>query len=257
MRYYGGREISEEDLEKALLVGMSTRERRRLEKKKGPSFNQSITTAVTDKEQENCGSCIAKSAAVGGEVNNADSSCITQSESFDEVDRDLLTLPLSPSDTGADQELGFSTGNNTSRCEVSDVKSDCNGNDDSNDNNCGSRELENGSVGSLQQSSDNSDSQKHNPKLSLLGHGPHGKQVVDYLMQEYGDEGIRQFCQRWRQVFVEAINPGFLPGGWDIKHRYDVIQVFSGFLTSNFAPDLHYTLDKSSHANIVKALHSR
>lgn len=61
---------------------------------------------------------------------------------------------------------------------------------------------------------------KFNPKLSLLGHGPHGKLVVDHLLREYGEDGIRDFCQRWRQVFVAAIQPRFLPGGWDVNHRY-------------------------------------
>ena len=61
---------------------------------------------------------------------------------------------------------------------------------------------------------------KLSKRLSLLGHGPHGKQVVEYLLEEYGDDGILQFCQRWRQVFVEAVNPRFLPSGWDIMHRY-------------------------------------
>lgn len=61
---------------------------------------------------------------------------------------------------------------------------------------------------------------KFNSKLSLLGHGPHGKLVVDYLLKEYHEDGIRQFCQRWRQVFVAAIQPRFLPAGWDVNHRY-------------------------------------
>lgn len=63
---------------------------------------------------------------------------------------------------------------------------------------------------------------KHNSKLSLLGHGPHGKQVVDHLLKEYGEDGIREFCQRWRQVFVDALKPRFLPAGWDVKHRYAI-----------------------------------
>lgn len=68
---------------------------------------------------------------------------------------------------------------------------------------------------------------KHHSKLSLLGHGPHGKQVVDHLLKEYGEDGIREFCQRWRQVFVDALKPRFLPGGWDVKHRYAIIIYFS------------------------------
>ncbi|GJY88043.1 hypothetical protein Tco_0502671 [Tanacetum coccineum] len=55
-------------------------------------------------------------------------------------------------------------------------------------------------------------------KLSLLGHGPHGTQVVDYLLKEHGEDGIHEFYQRWRLVFVEAINPRFLPAGWDVAH---------------------------------------
>ncbi|KAK4484840.1 hypothetical protein RD792_007440 [Penstemon davidsonii] len=59
---------------------------------------------------------------------------------------------------------------------------------------------------------------KHESKLSLLGHGPHGKQVVENLLKDYGEDGVREFCQRWRQVFVEALHPRFLPAGWDIMH---------------------------------------
>lgn len=62
-------------------------------------------------------------------------------------------------------------------------------------------------------------SSKRDSKLSLLGHGPHGKQVVNHLLKEHGEEGISQFCQRWRQVFVEAVHPRFLPAGWDVMHR--------------------------------------
>ncbi|KAF6168135.1 hypothetical protein GIB67_011520 [Kingdonia uniflora] len=59
---------------------------------------------------------------------------------------------------------------------------------------------------------------KCDQKLSLLGHGPHGKQVIEHILNEYGEDGIGQFCQRWRQVFVEAIHPRFLPVGWDVMH---------------------------------------
>lgn len=65
-------------------------------------------------------------------------------------------------------------------------------------------------------------SSKRDSKLSLLGHGPHGKQVVNHLLEENGEEGIREFCQRWRQVFVEAVHPRFLPAGWDIMHRLGI-----------------------------------
>lgn len=59
---------------------------------------------------------------------------------------------------------------------------------------------------------------KRAQKISLLGHGPHGKRVVEKLLQENGEDGIREFCQQWRVVFVEAVKPCFLPAGWDIHH---------------------------------------
>ncbi|KAL5797871.1 hypothetical protein ACOSQ2_002691 [Xanthoceras sorbifolium] len=223
MRYYGGREISNEDLERALLVGMSTRERRRLEKKRGLSLKNSTATALSDKEHMNYTGGMEKSATVGGAtVNNADSLRII-TESFDEEEgKDLLTVAendasntLTCSDTGIDQLLFSSRNMNSYKSEVSDTKDDCYGEDD---NDCESRNIQNGTVDLLDAKLDGSGSPKLNSKLSLLGHGPHGKEVVNYLMREYREEGIRQFCQRWRQVFVEAVHPRFLPAGWDIMH---------------------------------------
>ncbi|KAM1059376.1 hypothetical protein ACFX13_024711 [Malus domestica] len=52
MKNYGGRQISEEDLERALLVGMSPNERRRFEKKKGLSLMHSKGSIQPDAEQE-------------------------------------------------------------------------------------------------------------------------------------------------------------------------------------------------------------
>jgi cation-transporting P-type ATPase D len=57
-------------------------------------------------------------------------------------------------------------------------------------------------------------------RISLLGHGPHGKKVVEMILQEEGEHGIVRFCQRWRAVFVESLKPTHLPHGWDILHRY-------------------------------------
>ena len=37
--------------------------------------------------------------------------------------------------------------------------------------------------------------------------------------EKEGDEGIRHFCQLWRAVFVDALQPAFLPPGWDVTHR--------------------------------------
>lgn len=63
-----------------------------------------------------------------------------------------------------------------------------------------------------------SPSQKSSQRVSLLGHGPHGKKVVEILLQKEGEFGISRFCQRWRAVFVESVKPTHLPLGWDILH---------------------------------------
>lgn len=94
--------------------------------------------------------------------------------------------------------------------------------------------LPGGQVGFSDNGSARTAQPKFNPKLSLLGHGPHGKQVVDHLLREYGEEGIRQFCQRWRQVFVAATKPRFLPAGWDVNHRYtEIIDLIQGLKLQN------------------------
>ena len=62
-------------------------------------------------------------------------------------------------------------------------------------------------------------------RISLLGHGPHGKKVVEMILQEEGEYGIARFCQRWRAVFVESLKPTHLPHGWDILHRFGSITI--------------------------------
>ncbi|KAL0560056.1 hypothetical protein IC582_000448 [Cucumis melo] len=163
MKYYGRREISEEDLERALLVGMSPHERRRVQKKKGLAFKHSPQSVFPDAEHQN-GAC------------NIDTSTVDNSSV--DVNNHMNSDSGSVSDTcGPGGEVSFS---------------------------------DNGYAKTAQP--------KFNSKLSLLGHGPHGKLVVDYLLKEYHEDGIRQFCQRWRQVFVAAIQPRFLPAGWDVNH---------------------------------------
>ncbi|GFP79574.1 exosome complex exonuclease rrp6 [Phtheirospermum japonicum] len=152
--YYGGREISNEDLERALLVGMTPHERRRFEKKRGFSFKH-----------------LPKGIA-----------------NLDDVKETNITNP--------DESVDSLRTNMTETDEKQDY------------------------VDNLMEPADDRDiSVKHESKLSLLGHGPHGKQVVMHLLKEYGEDGVRDFCQRWRQVFVEALHPRFLPGGWDVMHR--------------------------------------
>lgn len=49
--YYGGRDISEEDLERALLIGLSPHERRKLERKKGVPLKYSAEVAHMNKQE--------------------------------------------------------------------------------------------------------------------------------------------------------------------------------------------------------------
>ncbi|GBG63778.1 hypothetical protein CBR_g39322 [Chara braunii] len=55
-------------------------------------------------------------------------------------------------------------------------------------------------------------------KEAVLGHGHHGKKVVEMLIRQGGDDALRHFVRRWREVFVESLKPKFLPSAWDIKH---------------------------------------
>ncbi|CAI9090265.1 OLC1v1025002C1 [Oldenlandia corymbosa var. corymbosa] len=187
-KYYGGREISNEDLERALLVGMSPHERRRLEKKKalfrqstsrGVNVSQSTTEDVHSREDvsENLSGMDVEAS---GPATNSNS--IGDDANCNMVDSDVVScVPVSEADV------------------VSDIQ------------NSPSKATNLGSAFNFRKS-------KHDSKYSLLGHGPHGKQVVEYLLNEFGEDGILQFCQRWRQVFVEAVHPRFLPAGWDVNH---------------------------------------
>ncbi|KAM3697204.1 hypothetical protein ACJW31_06G094600 [Castanea mollissima] len=216
MSYYGGREISEVDLEKALLVGMSPHERRRLEKKKGLSFKPSAVSILPKVEQENNNGSTETS-----EVTTLDDSQSTKAEARSRKEDRETGADVGDSSVCADSGIN----EEVSSTFKENVKSDKNGVSDisgvllinSNDN-CESRNPSNRIVDLYQTEYDGTAQPKHHPKLSLLGHGPHGKQVVDHLLKEYGEDGIRQFSQRWRQVFVEAVHPRFLPAGWDVMH---------------------------------------
>ncbi|KAK4577279.1 hypothetical protein RGQ29_027699 [Quercus rubra] len=222
MSYYGGREISEVDLEKALLVGMSPHERRRLEKKKGLSFKPSAVSILPNVEQENNnGSTVTSGIVETSEVTTLDDSQSTKAEARGRKEDRETGADVGDSsvcaDSGINEEVSFTFKEN--------VKPDKNGVSDINgvllinsNDNCESRSPSNRIVDLYHTEYDGTAQPKHHPKLSLLGHGPHGKQVVDHLLKEYGEDGIRQFSQRWRQVFVEAVHPRFLPAGWDVMH---------------------------------------
>uniref|UniRef100_A0A2N9I554 HRDC domain-containing protein n=1 Tax=Fagus sylvatica TaxID=28930 RepID=A0A2N9I554_FAGSY len=220
--YYGGREISQVDLERALLVGMNPQERRRLEKKKGMSFKHSAGSILPNVVQENNKGNTETSAIVDtSEVSTLDDSHSTKAKAGSrkedsETGADVGDYSIC-ADSGIDGEVSSASKEN--------VKPDRNGFSDikavrviNSDDNCESRSPSNRTLDVYYTEYDGTAQPKHNSKLSLLGHGPHGKQVVDHLLKEYGEDGIHQFCRRWRQVFVEAVHPCFLPAGWDVMH---------------------------------------
>ncbi|GJN32445.1 hypothetical protein PR202_gb20956 [Eleusine coracana subsp. coracana] len=186
--YYGGRDVTPEDLEMALLVGMSPHERRRLEKKKGYSFRTQAQNIIRKSSNvttlENSGH---------GSDNNHD-------------------LPEDETESNGLQECDEAESQN--QPEVT-LKTDT---DQQSNGECTSL---NGYVDRDPSICDNTNqaiSKNAEKKISLLGHGHHGKQVVELLLSNGGEEAINQFCQRWRQVFVEAVHPRYLPSGWNIKH---------------------------------------
>lgn len=231
-RYYGGREIFKEDLESALVVGMSPHERRRLEKKKGLHLKMSMGI-LPAKEQES-----------SNVANNL--STTSDSSKNDNPDSSNFTADVSHSKKADTLEAALKTKDDMDFCTVTDIDNTNSSFEVEtisptayNDTNSHSSEISETKSASAVDADDNSVSEgstlneivdasctryegntqlKHNSKLSLLGHGPHGQQVVDHILSEQGEEGIRQFCQRWRQVFVEAVHPRFLPAGWDVKH---------------------------------------
>ncbi|OMO72264.1 hypothetical protein COLO4_27729 [Corchorus olitorius] len=231
--YYGGREISKEDLERALVVGMSPHERRRLEKKKGLSSKRS-RRILPDKEQEN--SKVTKIVSTTSDppiVDNlygsdftADISHAAEVDTLKEElgtkeDMDLcIVTDTDASNPPICSDLGEAiipttdyNDMNSNSTTIPDAGGVCVVNAENNCETSSQTEIANSSAGY-----DGNIPLKHNKKLSLLGHGPHGKQVVDHILSKYGEEGIGQFCQRWRQVFVEALHPRFLPAGWDVLH---------------------------------------
>lgn len=198
-KYYGGRQINEEDLERALLVGMSPHEKRRLEKKKGVTLRHSV--------RGNSSLMVS---------NGNTESTYEQQDSDDKLSVTDIEVELqSRCNVRTNSEIFFS-GKELSSDSI--VASKIKGNhmpesdflSKSGNSLIGTSKSEHCSSTNV--------SSKHELKYSLLGHGPHGKQVVDDLLIKYGEEGILHFCQRWRHVFVEAVRPRFLPGGWDVMH---------------------------------------
>lgn len=212
--YYGGREISHEDLEAALLVGMSPHRRRKYEKKRGASNKNSSASKVLKMNAINMLEPInpysSETSRCGGSLDAKDQT------SYEQLVYKPETSVKTPSISSAIdiREDGFATDSTPMTLDVSgisDVKD--------------VMLLDTENIHSSQNPLKATAGSKCKSKLSLLGHGPHGKEVVDYLLTNSGEDGIHLFCQRWRQVFVDALHPRHLPAGWDVKHRYHAYQI--------------------------------
>lgn len=205
MKYYGGREISEADLESALLVGMSPHERKRFEKKRGYAFKHwSGHHNVGDHRGDSKATVSNLNTSKGGP---SDSFCTSMLET-DQGNVDFLAL-----ENKKNAEISCSEIEHQSAALDAECK-------DLPDTTIASGTESQDSPGDTSLTNGRDILMKHSSKMSLLGHGPHGQQVVEFLLNEHGEDGVREFCQRWRQVFVEALHPRFLPGGWDVMHRY-------------------------------------
>lgn len=216
--YYGGRDVTPEDLEMALLVGMSPHERRRLEKKKGyPHSFRAQTQNIIRKSSngtilEDNGHDSENSHALpqqlpedgnenngnNGEQDADETECNSQAEDLT-VSQGSTSI-LDDSTSGPNTETVRTDAVQHSSSAFGRVTVHLDEDPTSSDN-------------SSQAISRNADK-----KISLLGHGHHGKQVVELLLANGGEEAVHQFCQRWRHVFVEAVHPRYLPSGWNINH---------------------------------------
>ncbi|URE06580.1 HRDC domain [Musa troglodytarum] len=214
--YFGRQEISAEDLEAVLLVGMSPHERRLFEKKRGLSFRHNEQNII----YKNDTSSVAQTAEDNDKKNGIMYVAEGSSEyKFKDTDSGWRSLSNSSTiDTSSASLLNHNASvansiqilDRVQELEQVNVSKMNEGNKNENPSDGARRNL----ITSMSEVA----SSVTTKKVSLLGHGPHGKQVVEHLLCKYGDDGIQQFCQRWRKVFVDAIHPRFLPYGWDTMH---------------------------------------
>lgn len=215
--YYGGRDVTPEDLEMALLVGMSPHERRRLEKKKGYSFRAQAQNII----RKSSGNTVSEDNGHGSEYCYAlsdrfpeDGTESNSQQEFDETEsqNQLENLILSQGNSSLPVSMEDTTFDDTVALET-DTEQQARGTCTPGNSHHLDSEL------SIHDNSSQAISKNAEKKISLLGHGHHGKQVVELLLSNGGEEAINQFCQRWRQIFVEAVHPRYLPSGWNINHR--------------------------------------
>jgi cation-transporting P-type ATPase D len=51
-----------------------------------------------------------------------------------------------------------------------------------------------------------------------MGHSWHGQKVVEAALEQGGDDALSNLCARFRQAFIEALQPKYLPAGWKVNH---------------------------------------
>lgn len=199
--YFGGRDISTNDIKEALLVGMSPYERRKLQKKRNGRLSNRNNSLVISQSTK--------------DIFNDENISVSAKDNFSRVNENIISETFINPDFPSNQALNEIGAFNLVKKGV------CAGKNTTNDSyDCEDKSPSEDNVVSYYSS--NGISARHAKKLSLLGHGPHGRQVVDYILKEQGENGVLQFCQRWRQVFIDCIHPRYLPSGWDVMHRYGI-----------------------------------
>ncbi|ELT94573.1 hypothetical protein CAPTEDRAFT_228908 [Capitella teleta] len=66
-----------------------------------------------------------------------------------------------------------------------------------------------------------------NPRLFNEGYIPHGKKVVDHMME---NEGLVAFERTWRQNFLRVMQPKFMPSLWSVDHSHQELSDLGGNL---------------------------
>uniref|UniRef100_A0A0D9WZE4 HRDC domain-containing protein n=1 Tax=Leersia perrieri TaxID=77586 RepID=A0A0D9WZE4_9ORYZ len=247
--YYGGRDVTPEDLEMALLVGMSPHERRRLTKKKGISYRAQAQNIIRNSKSNNITNNNGHDSDNGYALHEHFSKDGAESNSQPDIDEnnnqvDVDDTTSQPDSRNNDQVHDPNMSQESTNCSLSmddPISVSTMETDPVHQANIGGSPV-NGDLDRDPHNIDNSNQtvpQNGDKKISLLGHGHHGKQIVGLLLSNGGEEAINQFCQRWRQVFVESVHPRHLPSGWNIKHsgRRDFGD-FSVYKPPKKAPDV-------------------
>lgn len=62
--------------------------------------------------------------------------------------------------------------------------------------------------------------------LNKGGHQWHGRKVVEAVLERGGEEELCALMVRFRQCFVDALNPQHLSPSWQIDHRCAYLSTF-------------------------------